>query len=52
MEAFESGDPILLELAAAIAIGFIFWIIYEIVKAQDTKIKELEDRISALEKKH
>ena len=49
---FESGDPILLEIAAAIAMGFIFWVIYEITKGQETKIKELEERIAALENKH
>lgn len=47
----ESGDPILLELAAAIAMGFIFWIVYEVTRGMEEKMKELEKRIAELEKK-
>ena len=48
----ESGDPILLEVLAAIAMGFIFWIMFEITSAQQAKIQELEQRITALEKRN
>lgn len=47
---FESGDPILLEIAAAIVIGFIIWLIYELSGQFECKIKELEKRIEELEK--
>ena len=46
-----SGDPIQLEFLAAVAMGFIFWIMYEITCAQNKKIAELEERITALEKR-
>ena len=47
----ESGDPIQLEFLAAVAMGFIFWIMYEITCSQNKKIAELEERITALEKR-
>lgn len=47
---FESGDPILLEIAAAIVIGFVIWLIYELSDQFECKIKELEKRIEELEK--
>jgi hypothetical protein len=48
----ESRDPILWEVAAAIAIGFIIWLIYEFGAFFERKIKELEKRIEELEKKN
>lgn len=47
----ESNDPIQLEFVAALATGFIFWIIYEISSAFEVRLKELERRIEALEKR-
>ena len=47
----ESGDPILLEIVAAIAMGLIFWVMYEITKGYEAKLAELERRIEALEDK-
>lgn len=47
----ESGDPILLEIAVSIPVGFIVWIIFELSKAYEIKIKELESRIKELENK-
>ena len=49
---FEGGDPILLEIAAAIVIGFFIWLIYEWSALFECKIKELEERIEELEKKN
>lgn len=49
---FEGGDPILLEIAAAIVIGFFIWFIYELSALFECKIKELEERIEELEKKN
>ena len=51
-QLFESGDPILLEIAAAFAMGLVFWIMFEITRAMEEKIRELEARISALEKQN
>lgn len=47
----ESGNPILLEIVAAIAMGFIFWVMYEITKGYEVKLAELERRIESLEGK-
>ena len=47
---FEGRDPILLEIAAAIVIGFVIWLIYEWSALFECKIKELEKRIEELEK--
>lgn len=47
----ESNDPIQLEIVAALALGFIFWIIYEIARGYEARLKELENRIEKLEKK-
>lgn len=49
---FESGDPILLEIAAAIVIGVLITIIYEAKTDSDEKIRELEKRLDELEKTH
>ena len=46
----ESGDVVVLEFVAALALGFVFWIMYEITRSMEAKIKELEARIEALEK--
>lgn len=46
----ETGDPILPEVVAAIAMGFVLWLVYEITSAQDAKIGALEKRIAELEK--
>lgn len=47
----EAKDPILLELVAAIGMGFILWIFYEVTRGYEAKLAELEKRISELEKK-
>lgn len=47
---FESRDPILLEIAAAIVIGFVIWLTYELSSQFECKIKELEKRVEELEK--
>lgn len=48
----ESGDVVVLEFVAALALGFVFWIMYEITRSMEAKIKELEARIKALEKEN
>lgn len=45
----ESGDPICLQIAVSILVGFIVWIIFELSKAYEIKIKKLESRIKKLE---
>ncbi len=45
----ESGDPILLEIAVSILVGFIVWIIFEFSRYYESKLKELETRIKELE---
>lgn len=42
-------DPILLEIAASIVIGFIIWLFYEITRSIENKITELEKRIIEIE---
>ena len=46
----ESGDPIRMELAAAIVVGTILFVVNEVTTAQDRKIKDLEERVAKLEK--
>ena len=46
----ESGDPIRMELSAAIVVGTILFIVNEVTTAQDKKIKDLEQRLTELEK--
>ena len=46
----ESGDPIRMELAAAIVVGTILFVVNEVTTAQDKKIKDLEQRVAELEK--
>ena len=48
----ESGDVVVLEFVAALALGFVFWIMYEITRSMEAKIKELEARIKVLEKEN
>lgn len=48
---FESGDPILLEIAAAIVIGVLITIIYEAKTDSDEKIRELENAWMNLKKR-
>lgn len=50
-QLFEAGDPILYEIAAAIGIGIVVWLIYEVTVYYDARIKALEKRISELENK-
>ena len=47
----ESGDVVVLEFVAALALGTILWFFFEVTKEMEKKIRQLEDRISQLEKK-
>lgn len=47
----ESGDIVLIEIAFSVVLGFVVFLIYEITKYYDKKIKALEQRIEKLEKK-
>ena len=53
-ELYESGNPIKIELGAAVIFGTFFFviidIIYELEKQHEEKIKKLEHRIKELEK--
>ena len=46
----ESGDPIRMELAAAIVVGTVLFVMNEVATAQDKKINDLEQRLTELEK--
>lgn len=46
---FEASDPILLEIAASIVIGFILWLFYEVISLIQNRITELEKRVIELE---
>lgn len=46
----ESGDIVLIEVLVSVIVGFVVFIIYEISRYYDKKIKALEKRIEELEK--
>lgn len=46
---FEGGDPILLEIAAALGAAFLLLIIFEITSAVQSRMRELEKRITEIE---
>lgn len=52
---FESGDPILIELGAAIVIGTVVFLMFGVTRAMEkdysSKIADLEKRIEELENK-
>ena len=48
---FQSGDPIMLEIAAALVVGFLIWIVFEAHRYHESKITQLEKRVAELEKK-
>ena len=45
----ETGNIIAIEIAIATLVGFIVWFVFEITKAYEKKILELESRIQAFE---
>ena len=47
---FQSNDPILIELGAALILSIFIFAINEVLTKQDKKIKALEERISELER--
>lgn len=46
---FESGDPILIEIGAALVLSIFFFAINEVLTMHEKKIKDLEDHIKKLE---
>ena len=48
---FESNDPILIELGAALILSIFINAINEVLIKQENKIKSLEQRLSQLENK-
>ena len=46
---FESGDPILMEIGAALVLSIFFFAINEVLTMHEKKIKDLEDHIKELE---
>ena len=46
---FESGDPILMEIGAALVLSIFFFAINEVVTMHEKKIKDLEEHIKKLE---
>ena len=48
---FESGDPILMEVGAALILSIFIFPINETVTKLDKKVKTLEERIKKLEEK-
>lgn len=46
---FESSDPILMEIGAALVLSVFFFAIYEVLTMHEQKIKELEEHIKKLE---
>ncbi len=48
---FNSGDPILMEIGAALVLSIFVFAINEVATKHENKIKALEERISKLENK-
>lgn len=48
---FESGDPILMEVGAALILSIFIFVFNETVTKLDKKVKTLEERIKKLEEK-
>ncbi len=46
---FESKDPILMEIGAALVLSIFLFAINEVTTAHEKKIKDLEERIKNLE---
>ena len=46
---FESGDPILMEIGAALVLSIFFFAINEVLTMHEKKIKDLEEHIKKLE---
>lgn len=48
---FEPFDPIMIEIGVASVVGTIIFIVFEVTKALEIKINELEKRVIELENK-
>ena len=46
---FESGDPILMEIGAALVLSIFFFSINEVLTMHEKKIKDLQEHIKKLE---
>ncbi len=46
---FESNDPILMEIGAALVLSIFFFANHEVLTMHEKKIKDLEERIQKLE---
>lgn len=46
---FESGDPILIEIGAALVLSIFLFAINEVLRMHEKKIKDLEEQIKRLE---
>lgn len=46
---FESGDPIMMEIGAALVLSIFFFAINEVLTMHEKKIKDLEEHIKKLE---
>ena len=49
---FESGDPLLIEIGAALILSIFVFATNEAISALEKKVKSLEARVDELEKKH
>lgn len=45
---FESGDPILMEIGAALVLSIFLFAINEVLRMHEKKIKDLEEQIKQL----
>lgn len=46
----ESGDMVMIEIAVAVLVGIILWLLFEQGKQYEDRLRQLEQRIQALEK--
>lgn len=48
----ESGDMVMIEIAVAILVGIILWLLFEQGKQHEERLRQLEQRIQTLEEQN
>lgn len=48
----ESGDMVMIEVAVAVLVGMILWLLFEQGKQYEERLRQLEQRIQVLEEQN